>query len=527
MTADHVVALDVGTQSARAVLVDPRGSIGAMGRVPFEPYVVAQPGWAEQDPEVYWQAVTDACAALWAQPEAAGRRSAVAGLTFTTQRGTVVVAGADGRPLRPAITWLDRRRTGGVKPVGGMHGAAFRVAGASGIIAGFQAECEANWIASHEPAVWRRVGRYGLLSAFVAARLTGEWVDSSAAQVGYLPFDPRRFDWAAPGDWRWKLAPFDPATFPRLVPPTGQLGELTASAAAAVGLPAGTPVVAAAADKACEALGAGAFEPHQAALSLGTAATVSVTIDRYVEPIRLVPPFPAAVPGRYSTEVAIYRGFWLVDWFRREFGLREAETASRLDLTAEQLFDELVGGTPPGASGLLLQPTWSPGHRIPGPEARGAIVGWGPQHTRAHLYRAILEGLAYGLREGGERIEGATRVPIRSLHLSGGGSQSPAVRRILADVFGRPAVLGHTHETSALGAAIVATAGLGIHPDVPSAARAMTRIVETRDPDPAVAPLYDRLYREVYRPLYPRLQPLYRRLRRILRTPAMPEPPGA
>jgi sugar (pentulose or hexulose) kinase len=170
--------------------------------------------------------------------------------------------------------------------------------------------------------------------------------------------------------------------------------------------------------------------------------------------------------------------------------------------------------------GLTLQPYWSPGIKIPGPDAKGAIIGFGDVHTRAHLYRAILEGLAYALREGAERTAKRTGVPLTSLRLAGGGSQSDAATQLTADVFGLPVARAHTHETSGLGAAIDGMVGLGLHPDVPTGAAAMVRVGEVRDPDPATHAVYDDLYRSVYRPMYDRLKPLYREIRRITGYPA-------
>ena len=183
------------------------------------------------------------------------------------------------------------------------------------------------------------------------------------------------------------------------------MGEITPQAAEATGLPAGLPLIAAAADKACEVLGAGALEPHVACLSYGTTATVNTTSRRYVEVIPLLPPYPSAVPGAYNLEIQVYRGYWMVSWFRREFGLREVQLAHERGCAPEELFDELVEEVPPGSMGLTLQPYWSPGLKSPGPEAKGAVIGFGDVHTRAHLYRAILEGLAYALREGLTSLE--------------------------------------------------------------------------------------------------------------------------
>ena len=161
-SADHALAIDVGTQSVRALLFDPAGALVAMGRVPIEPYTSPQPGWAEQDPEVWWAAIGEACRRLWAAERADGGRpdpSSVAGVGLTTQRVTVVVADDDNEPLRPAIVWLDQRRTEGLPEVGGPWGLLFRVGGVRETVARFQADAEANWIERHEPAVWKRIRR--------------------------------------------------------------------------------------------------------------------------------------------------------------------------------------------------------------------------------------------------------------------------------------------------------------------------------------------------------------------------------
>jgi sugar (pentulose or hexulose) kinase len=250
-------------------------------------------------------------------------------------------------------------------------------------------------------------------------------------------------------------------------------------------------------------------------LSYGTSATINTTHRRYVEPVPMLPPFPAAVPGAYSLEVQIYRGYWMVSWFKQEFGLRERRIAEKRGIEPEDLFDELVEAVPPGAMGLVLQPYWSPGVKIPGPEAKGAMIGFGDVHTRAHIYRAIIEGLAYALREGGERSARRSGVAIEEVRVAGGGSQSDAALQITADIFGLPASRPHVYETSGLGAAIDAAVGVGLHPDFETAVAEMTRVRDTFEPDAANREIYDGLYREVYLKMYRRLQPLYRKIREI------------
>jgi sugar (pentulose or hexulose) kinase len=512
-TADRLLALDVGTQSVRAMMFDAAGNLLARAKVPIEPYVPGPPGCCEQDAELYWRALGEATGRLWQQP--GGRKDAIAGVALTTQRGTVVPTDGDGEPLRRAMVWLDRCRAEGLPRIGGKWGLAFRAARATETVATFQAEAEANVLARTEPELWANVRHYLLLSGFLVHRLTGRFADSVAAQVGYLPFDYKALDWARPGDWKWLAVPVQRAWLPELVRPGEVIGAITHEAADATGIPAGLPLVAAAGDKACEVLGSGALDPQIGAISLGTTATFNTTHRQYLEVVPLVPPYPAAVPDTYSLEVQIYRGFWMIEWFKREFGTAEVARARELGVDTETLFDDLVAATPPGSMGLVLQPYWSPGVRIPGPEAKGAVIGWGDVHTRAHLYRAILEGLAYALREGMERTGRRTGVPVTAIHVSGGGSQSPAAVQLIADVFGLPAKRPHTHETSGLGAAIDAAVGLGLHPSFETAVAAMTRTAETRDPDPAAHAVYEQLYRTVYLRLYERLQPLYREIRRI------------
>jgi sugar (pentulose or hexulose) kinase len=382
-------------------------------------------------------------------------------------------------------------------------------------VAYLQAEAEANWIRTNQPEVWARTYKYLYLSGYLTYRLVGRFVDSVGCQVGYMPFDYKSLRWAGKSDWKWLAVPMDRSLLVDLVPPGGQLGAITPQAAQETGIPEGLPLIACAADKACEVIGAGCLEPDKGCLSYGTTATINTTQKKYVEPIPLIPPYPAAIPGAYTLEYQIYRGFWMVSWFKQEFGLHEMRLAEERGVEPEALFDELVLQAPPGSMGLVLQPFWSPGLKVPGPEAKGAVIGFGDVHTRAHLYRAILEGLAYALREGKERSERRTHTPISELHISGGGSQSDAAMQLTADIFGLPTVRPHLYETSGLGAAIDAAVGLGLQPDFDCAVKSMTHNSRTFEPDRRAHEIYDGLYRKVYRKMYARLKPLYESIREI------------
>jgi sugar (pentulose or hexulose) kinase len=513
MTGEYILAIDNGTQSVRALIFSADGQLAAKHRIPIQPYYSSSPGLAEQDPEIFWQAVCDACQGLWASSGISPKE--IVGVAVTTQRSTVINLDRQGMPLRPAIVWLDQRRTDGLKPVGGLWGLAFWLTGMTETLAYLQAEAEGNWIRTYQPEIWTATHKFLFLSGYLTYRLTGQYLDSTGCQVGYIPFDYKRHDWSRSYDWKWQAVPMAPGMFPELVKPGSPMGEITPLASQLTGIPTGTPVIAAAADKACEVIGAGCLDPSIGCLSYGTTATINTTHPRYIEVIPLIPPYPAAVPGAYSLEVQVYRGYWMVNWFKQEFGFHEQHLATERGVEPEVLFDDLVKSVPPGSQGLVLQPYWSPGLKVPGPEAKGAIIGFGDVHTRSHIYRAILEGLAYALREGAERTVRRSGISITELRIAGGGSQSCAAMQITADIFGLPVSRPHVYEASGLGAAIDCAVGLGIHPDFPTAVKEMTHPGDHFDPDPANHRIYDDIYQSIYSKMYSRLRPMYSEIRRI------------
>ena len=514
----YLLAIDNGTQSVRALLFDLQGNLLGKGKVELQAYYSTQPGWAEQDPEYYWAKLGEACQQVWAQTGI--DRSEIAGVSLTTQRGTVINVDAEGKPLRPAILWLDQRQSeveGGIK---GPWGWLFKLVGAQATVDHFRAQAEANWIARHQPEVWAATDKFLLLSGFLTHRLCGRFVDSVGCCVGYLPFDFKRLKWAAPSDWKWQALAVRPEQLPTLHKPGETLGYITAQASRHTGIPEGLPLIAAGADKACEVVGAGVVDASTVCLSYGTTATITSTRSRYLEIVPLIPPYPSAVPDQFNCEVMIYRGYWMVSWFKNEFGLREMQQAKEQGIEPKQLFDALVNAVPPGSMGLMLQPYWSPGIREPGVEAKGAMIGFGDVHTRAHIYRAILEGLAYALRQGLENIERRSKVSVKRLRVAGGGSQSDAAMQLTANIFGLPAERPHVYEASGLGAAICCAVGLGLHADFPTAIAAMTRVGAVFMPQPEARKIYEQLYKEVYLRMYRQLKPLYQSIRKITGYPA-------
>jgi len=209
-----------------------------------------------------------------------------------------------------------------------------------------------------------------------------------------------------------------------------------------------------------------------------------------------------------------------VSWFKQQFGQLEQQAAKQQGVSVESLFENLLKETPPGAMGLMLQPYWSGAAAQSGREAKGAIVGFGEVHTRAHIYRAMIEGLTYALRESKELVEKRRGQAIDRLMVSGGGSQSDRVMQITADIFGMAVERPHTFETSGLGAAIAAAVGVGLYPDFTTAASNMTRTGQRFLPSEDNHQLYNKLYSEVYQKIYCGLKPSYKAIRAITGYPA-------
>jgi sugar (pentulose or hexulose) kinase len=513
MAAENILAIDNGSQSVRALIVSPKGELLAKTRIPIPAPQPGEPGFQEQHPDVFWNALCTACQKLWQLPEV--DKSSIAAVALTTQRSTLINVDENGAPLRPAILWSDQRRTKGLPPVGGLWGLAFSVAGVMDTIKYLQAEAECNWIRTHQPEIWDKTHKYLFLSGYLTYLLVGDFVDSVGSQVGFVPFDYQKQAWARPSDWKWKAVPMTREILPDLVPPSQLLGKITAAASEATGIPKGLPLIAAAADKACEVIGSGCLDSHIGCLSYGTTATINTTHKKYVEIVPFIPPYPSAVPGYYNLELQIYRGYWMVSWFKEEFGLPEQQIALQKGIETEELFDELAFSAPPGAHGLVLQPYWTPGLRSPGPEAKGAIIGFADNHTRAHLYRSILEGVAYALRDGAERTSKRSHTKISELRVAGGGSQSDASMQLTADIFGLPTARPHVYEASGLGAAINAMVGMGIHPNFETAVSEMTHMGKVFEPIPRHHQIYDELYNKIYQKMYSQLHPLYEAIQEI------------
>lgn len=511
-----ILTLDCGTQSVRAILFDSQGSIIGKEKVEFEPYFSSEPGWAEQEADVFWNNCCLACQTLKSkQPEDWDK---IIGVAVTTQRDTSIIVDNEGKPLRPAVIWLDQRMAKCENPLPFYDNLLFKTIGMAKAVEITRRKTKANWITENEPELWERTHKFLLLSGYFIYMLTGKFTDSVASQIGHIPFDYKNQCWPrSKVDYRWKMFGIDQPKLYDLVKPGEIIAGVNAGAALATGIKEGTPVVAAGSDKGCETLGVGCLDLSMASMSFGTTATVQITSRRYLEPLQFMPPYPASVPGYYNPEVEIFRGYWMISWFKKEFAAREMIEAAEKGVSPESILDEKLGDIPPGSQGLILQPFWGPGLKMP--EAKGSVIGFGDVHTRAHIYRAIIEGINYALIEGLENIEKKSRIKVEKIAVSGGGSQSNAICQITADMFNRTVVRGQTYETSGLGAAINGFVGLKVFNTYEEAVKNMVHYTSVFEPDPRNAQLYRQLYRRVYCKIYCRLEDLYKEIQEITNYP--------
>ncbi len=509
-----ILSIDCGTQSLRAVIFSLKGELLAIKRIPYEPYISVNPGWAEQDPEVYWDALKKACQFLKKENPEYFKR--IAGVGITTMRDSLVNLDKDGKILRPLMVWLDQRKAKPVFKPGILMKLVIWYIGIGDSIKKAQRDGKCNWIRQNQPEIWNKTHKILQVSGFLNYRLTGEFKDSVASQIGHIPFDYKKQKWGNPKNlltFSAKLYPVEKEKLHELVSPGEILGTVSKTAGEQTGLPENLPVVACGSDKGCETLGMGVLNNGTASLSFGTTATIQTMSKKYLEPIRFMPSYPAVFPGRFNPEVEIFRGFWMISWFKNEFAHNEIQMAEARGIPAEEVLNELLCQSPPGAMGLMVQPYWSPG--LSQPSAKGAIIGFGDVHKKPHIYRAVIEGLVYALKEGKEKIEKVAKTKIHQVAVSGGASQSDEICQIAADIFNLPVMRGNTWETSGLGAAILTAYGTGNFNSLEEAVDEMVQLKDKFLPNQNHVKIYDQLYRKVYKKMYRKLEPFYHEIREI------------
>ena len=491
-----VLGIDVSTTATKAVLVDGRGAVLGIASSEY-PFEQPQPLWSEQDPESWW---TGAAAAIQEVLAVTGTDpAAVEAVGLTGQMHGLVLLDEADQVVRPAILWNDQRTGAECDLIREALGPErlIRITG-NDALTGFTAP-KLVWVRDHEPEAWARAAHVLLPKDYVRLRLTGDHALDKADGAGTLLFD------LAARDWSDEV--LEALEIPRAwLPPTFEgpdvTGVVTAGAAAATGLRAGTPVVAGGGDQAANAVGVGAVVPGRMALSLGTSGVVFATTEAPLyEPAGRVHAFCHAVPGRWHFMSVMLSAAGSLRWFRD-------------GLAPGVPFDDLVAAAaavPAGSGGLTFLPYLS-GERSPYPDplARGAFVGLTLAHDRRHMTRAVLEGVAYGLRDGLDAMVAAGMPAPDQIRASGGGTASPLWRQILADVLDAEIATVNTTEGAAYGAALLAAVGASWFPTVEAAAASLVTATPVAAPGPDAAVYADG--HDVYRGLYPALAPTFHRM---------------
>ena len=488
-----VIGIDASTTATKAVLVDESGAVVGVGSSEYG-FETPQPGWAEQDPALWWDGAVAAIRSVLASTGASGGDVAAVGLTGQ-MHGAVLLDASDA-VLRPAILWNDQRTARACDEIREAVGAErlIEITG-NDALTGFTAP-KLVWVRDHEPEIWSRIAHVLLPKDYVRLRLTGEHAIDKADGAGTILFDLAARDWSPEIVAALRI---DAAWLPPTFEGPAVTGGVTAAAAAATGLRAGTPVVAGGGDQAANAVGTGAVDEGVVALSLGTSGvTFAATRSPLIEPAGRVHAFCHAVPGRWHLMSVMLSAAGSLRWFR--------------DALAPGVeFGALVGeadDVAPGADGLLFLP-YLTGERSPHPDplARGAFVGLTVRHERRHLTRAVLEGVAFGLKDGLDLMTDAG-VPVPAqIRASGGGTASPLWRQILADVLGAEIATVQTTEGAAYGAAMLGAVGGGWYEDIDAIVDAWVETTPVNAPGPDLA-RYAELHAE-YRKLYPALAPTF------------------
>jgi xylulokinase len=488
-----VIGIDTSTTATKALLIDQRGEVRGLGISSYG-YQTPQPLWTEQDPALWWDATIAAVRQVRDQAGVDG--SEVAAIGLTGQMHGSVLLDDRGDVIRPAILWNDQRTEAECEEIRRRVGAErlIQVTG-NDALTGFTAP-KLLWVARHEPDNWARVNRILLPKDYVRYRLTDGYAVDAADGSGTILFDLARRTWSPEV---LEALEIKAALLPPVFDGPEVTGTVSASAAQATGLRAGTPVVAGGGDQSANAVGVGAVTPGLVALSLGTSGVVFATTDGpVIDPLGRVHAFCHAVAERWHMMGVMLSAAGSLRW------LREA-------LAPDTSFADLVGAAaevPAGSDGLLFLP-YLTGERTPHPDplARGAFVGLTIRHDLGHLTRAVLEGVAFGLRDGLDLMTASGIEAPAQMRASGGGTRSPLWRQILADVLQTEIATVSTEEGAAYGAGLLAAVGAGWFPSVQEACDAVITVEPSAKPS-GLGEAYLEAYSR-YQRLYPALSPVF------------------
>jgi len=503
----YMMGIDVGTTGTRAVIVRPDGHVVGAATGDHQPMRMPKPGWAEQDPADWWEAAIQAVRAALEAASLKGEDIAAVGLSG--QMHGVVLLDQAHAVLRPALIWCDQRSQAQCDWITSQVGSERLIQLVSNpALTGFSAP-KLLWVRDHEPEIFARAAKFLLPKDYVRFRLTGEFATDVSDASGTLLFDVTNRRWSQE---MLGMLDLDARLLPRAYESPEITGQITRETAVVTGLKAGTPVVGGGGDQASSAVGNGIVLPGLTSATLGTSGVIFTHTELpKLDPLGRIHTFCHAVPGKWHV-MGVTQGAGLsLRWFREQFGASEAWLARQTGVDPYELIIEQAAKIPPGSQGLLWLP-YLMGERTPhlDARARGMWFGLTAAHTRGHLIRSILEGVAFSLRDSLE-IFTELEIPVEQIRVSGGGSRSFLWRQIQADIYGKELVTLRTSEGSAFGAALLAGVGAGIYASVQESARAAIQIRESMAPHAANARLYNRQY-QIYRTLYPTVRELAHQL---------------
>ena len=491
--ASLLMGVDLGTSSTKTVVIDPGGRLLSCAAQEYR-VDTPQPGWAEQDPHVWWGAAQDTMRQALA--EAAASPADIAAIGLSGQMHGAVCLDATGRPVRPAIIWADQRSSAQVARVYHTLGAErLGLWTANPLAVGFMLS-SLLWLRELEPETYRQTAHVLLPKDDLRYRMTGQLGTEPSDASSTSLFDTVRRRWCDP---LLEALGIDANLLPPVHESAEITGELASDFAAAAGLHEGTPVVCGGSDQAMQALGNGIVEPGVLSCGIGTGGQLFAPVAAPVYDAQLrLHLFCHAMPQSWHLEAGVLSAGLALKWLRDN--VLEGHTYQELADLAET--------TPPGAEGLFFAP-YLAGERTPhmDPKARAGFFGLTLRHTRAHLARSVMEGVVFALRQGLDLMLDLG-VPVERVVASGGGARHPLWLRLQADIFDRPIYRTRTAESAAFGAALLAGVGVGVYPDAPTSCR---NTVRWRDeicrPNPDNVARYREAY-ETYRALYPALRGL-------------------
>jgi FGGY-family pentulose kinase len=508
--APYLMGIDIGTGGVRVGLFDRQGSPAVFHAVEFATHH-PHPGWAEQDPGEWWSCL--ARATRGALAESGVPADEIAGISVDATASTVVASDADGRHLRPAIMWMDVRAADQARRIQETGDPALKYNGFGAVSAELGLP-KALWLKENEPETWDRAARVGDCADWVVQRLTGEAVTSINTASGKYYYD--RDAGGFPVSLYEAVGVEDlldktPQQVLDLGAPVGELGE---AAAGELGLKAGTPVAEGGIDAHVGALGLGVVAPGMLALITGSShVIIGQAADAIHDPGFWGAYTDAIIGGQYTVEAGQASTGSVVAWFKNTLAGGPAAEADRRGVDPYVVLNELAAEVPVGSEGLVVLDYFQ-GNRSPytDPHARGLISGLSLRHGPGHLFRAILEGICYGT----ELILATLRrhdFEPRSIVAAGGATRSELWMQLHADVSNVPISITRETESPALGAAMLAAVGAGIHPDLATAAAEMVHVERTIDPDPDRHEQY-RFYMDRYTELYPQVKDVMHQMAR-------------